>query len=115
MEPKQGKLYRVKAIHPEKFHGPVRHTYFLAEIQKSEESKQKSVKWLLTKSGFTMGEIVLEVGDVFMSLGNFTTSNGGVLSQVYSVILFGGRVYKSNLPVEETYVYYELEQVGDAL
>lgn len=103
---KKGKLYRVADFHPERVTSPKDMCYYPAEIVNGNSFRMVETRILPSRGRF------LELGQVFMYLGNMCDASGHYFSYEYSVILLGENVLASNCCIEKTHAYYELEEVG---
>ena len=107
MRLKKGKLYRVKAIHPSKVAEPFDMSYYPADIDADGK-----VFWNFRGPNGKSQSRYLEVGDIFLYLGNLNGSFTHTQLFEYSIILLGEKVLASNATIEDMHAYYEMELVG---
>jgi len=110
MQLKKGKLYRVKSLHPEKVHEPLDLCFYPSVI----EGNGRLVRLLRAPDG-SFQDSFLEVGDIFLLLGNLGGTDTWSYNSEYLTILFGEKIFSSNCSSKTTLSYYEIEQVGNGI
>lgn len=98
-----GKLYQVVALHPEEVSEPADHRFYPGSMASEEE-----VEWFVGYDEW----FELEVGDIFLFLGNLSSLKLQCKGYKYLMLLFNGKIWGSNVPTGPCYDYLELKRVG---
>lgn len=103
MNMQPGKLYRVKALHPDAVSAPENHVFYQTII----DPKTGTVEAVEVDTKFK-----LEVGDVFLFLGNLNNPMPHCKGCAYITIFLGDKIWGSNVSIRLAYKYLELERVS---
>lgn len=106
MEMEVGKLYRVAALRGDKVTAPEDCLFYEEKDVDVEAGFVGSEElWL------EQGELHLRVGDIVLFLGDFKHRLPHCRGFIYPTILFGEKIWSSNVTASECYKYYAFERV----